>query len=166
MSEFHDESATVSIERSVLLWCMRAFVHGRRRDIDAGKHIGAAMRRVGAADAAPAFQAFMQGVGSFALRPVGVHCLCCRGISTDEHALLDVLALAQQHRPIEALMLLRGLVGPDGARLALERAALTGSALARAGWFLDEPDATLRHFAMAMPTPTHRPHGPGCDARL
>jgi hypothetical protein len=140
---------SVAIERSVLLWCMRVIG-------DSGVQGGAphtvctALARLGAADAAAALARFIGAAGRGAVGELTLHPVAWRGVSRDEHVLLDVLSLAQQGRSMEALLLLRGLLGAEAARQAADSAAVAGAALARAGWLLDPPDERgVCHYALS-----------------
>ena len=75
--------------------------------------------------------------------------MCWRHVSDDERMLLETLGLAQERRPFEALLLLRGILTPEGARAALHSAEKLGVSLARAGRFLPAPEAEVRRFAFA-----------------
>jgi hypothetical protein len=139
---------TVSIERSVVLWCIRLWVLGQRRDVGAAWRIQEALERVGAPGAAPALGAFLRAIENGAWQPVDVQCTCWRGVREDEHALLDVIALAQEPRLFEAMLLLRSLVAPAAACVALVQAQAVAAALTRAGWRLDAPSPCMRLVAL------------------
>jgi hypothetical protein len=143
-----DDRQTVSIERSVVLWCIRVWVLGQRREIGAAWRIQEALERVGAPGAAPALGAYMRAIEDGALRPIDVQCTCWRGVREDEHALLDVVALAQALRPFEAMLVLRGLAGPQAACAALAQAQAVAATLTCAGWQLDAPSPCMRHVAL------------------
>ena len=162
MSESPAGRSEVSIERSVLLWCMRVFADPPGQD-GAAAHIEAAFCRLGAADAAPAFCRFMAVVRDGLPQAIRLNSVCWRSVGNDEYALLEAMALAQERRPMEALLLLRGLLPPADARIALDSAAELGAHLARAGWFLGAPAPGIRHFAMAMRLAPARP-GPRAGA--
>jgi hypothetical protein len=166
MSESSAGRGEVSIEFSVLLWCMRVFVDPPGQDWagqdEAGQdgaeaHIEATLRRMGAADAAPAFCRFMAVIRDTLPRTAKVSRVRWRSGGNDEHVLLEAIALAQQRRAMEALLLLRGLLPPAAARIALDNAEELGAHLARAGWFLGAPAPGIRHFAMAMQLAPGRP---------
>jgi len=149
----HEDRQTVSIERSVVLWCMRIWVLGRRRDIGAAWRMQEALERVGAPAAAPALGAFMRTLRNGALQPIDIQCTCWRGVREDEHALLDVLALAQERRPFEALLLLRTLATPEAAGAALTQAQCVAASLAHAGWRLGALSPCMRHLALGRGSP-------------
>ncbi len=142
-----DERLALPVEQGALLWCMRAWVAGMRHDVGATEGIQHMLDRLGAPDAAPYLEGLMFAIGHGATRAVGVHCVCCKGVSDDERALLDAIALAQQHRTFEALLLLRGMMGAEGARAALQSIEGIGKALARAGRQLSAPELEMRQSA-------------------
>jgi hypothetical protein len=142
-------SDSVAIERSVLLWCMRMIADS---DMQGGppQKVHVALARLGAADAAASMARFVGAVAGGAAGDLTVHPVAWRGVSRDEHVLLDVLSLAQQCRSMEAMLLLRGLLKPEAARRAADSAAIAGAALARAGWLLDPPDdRNVCHYALS-----------------
>ncbi|HTZ71702.1 MAG TPA: hypothetical protein VMB71_13685 [Acetobacteraceae bacterium] len=137
--------ATVSIEQSVLLWCMRACVAVPRDDAA----VRDALAHLGAASAWPAFARFITVVRDYVPDMVVVNSLAWRGVGADELALLDVLALAQEKRSMEALLLLRGLLAPEAAAAALHWADEVAACLARAGWMIAATTPTVRRVALA-----------------
>ncbi len=142
-------SDSVAIERSVLLWCMRMIGDVEDQDEPLGR-VRLALGRLGAADAAAAMGRFVGAVAGGAVGDLTLHPVAWRGVSRDEHVLLDVLSLAQQSRSMEAMLLLRGLLKPEAARQAADSAAVAGAALARAGWLLDPPeDRSICHYALS-----------------
>jgi hypothetical protein len=94
-----------------------------------------------------------------ATRQIGVNYLCQAEISGDEHALLDILSMAQNDRSFEALLLLRCLVTREEAQAGLCCAERCGEALARAGRRLPPPRIDMRHLAFVRspePVGNHR----------
>ena len=85
-----------------------------------------------------------------AARTIAIDCICQTRISDDEQALLDAIALAQESRLFEALLLLRGFLNREAAPLALDSAEDIGRALARVGCFLPVPDEGLQQFAFPV----------------
>jgi hypothetical protein len=148
MAEQHDERLTLPIEEGVLLWCMRAWVLELRRPFGAEQRIDNMLDRFGTLGAAPYLKGFMFALSHSAARSIDVQCTCCMRIGQDERALLDVLGLTQAARSFEALLMLHGLVKPEGARAMLRSAEGVGAAFAQAGRFLPAPDAEVRHYAM------------------
>ena len=140
----------LSVEQGALLWCMRVWVAGLHRPIAADDRIRCMLGRLGAADAAPGFLDLMTALRAGAARTIAVDCVCQTTISTDEQALLDTIALAQESRLFEALLLLRGLLNRDAAPLALDSAEDIGRALARVGCFLPVPEEGLQQFAFPV----------------
>lgn len=144
------------IEQAALLCSMRLWVLGLRRDIGAPARIARVLAQVDAAEAQPGLDAFMGAMRGGTTRPVGVACVCHPRPSEDERTLLDVFGLAQERRPFEALLLLRGFLRADAARDALIGAGHVGTVLARAGRFLPAPQTEVRRFVLTS----------GQDARL
>ena len=94
MSESSAGRGEVSIEFSVLLWCMRVFVDPPGQDWagqdEAGQdgaeaHIEATLRQMGAADAAPAFCRFMAVIRDTLPRTAKVSRVRWRSGGNDEH---------------------------------------------------------------------------------
>ncbi len=149
-STLHDERLALPVEQQALLWCMRVWVAGLPQPAEAGPRIQDIMARLGAPDAAPYFEGMMFALRHGAARRLTVECVCWRRVSGDERVLLETLGLAQERRLFEALLLLRGLLTPEGARAALHSAEKLGTCLARAGRFLPAPEAEVRRFAFAF----------------
>lgn len=149
MSIPNDERLTLPVEQQALLWCMRAWVAGLQQPIEAGSRIQDMMARLDAPDAAPYLEGMMFALRHGATRRLAIGCLCWRHVSGDERMLLETLGLAQDRRPFEALLLLRGILTPEGARAALHSAEKLGVSLAQAGRFLPAPEAEVRRFAFA-----------------
>lgn len=145
----NDARLALPVEQQALLWCMRAWVAGLQQPIEAGSRIQDMMARLDAPDAAPYFEGMMFALRHGATRRLAVGCACWRHVSDDERMLLETLGLAQERRPFEALLLLRGILTPEGARAALHSAEKLGASLARAGRFLPAPEAEVRRFAFA-----------------
>lgn len=158
MSEIRDERLSLPIEQGVLLWCIRSWVMEMRRPAGAEQRIDDMLDRFGVPEASPYLKGFMFALSHGAARMIEVQCICCTRIGEDERALLDVLGLAQAVRPFEALLALRGLVTPEGARAALSSAEGVGHVLAQAGRFLPAPETEVRHYAIAtLPGGSSRP---------
>lgn len=124
----HDERLSMPVEQQALLWCMRVWVAGLHRPIEAGPRIQGMMTRLGAPGAAPFFEGMMFALRHGAARPLAVGCVCRSHLSDDERMLLETLGLAQACRLFEALLTLRGILTPEGARAALRSAAQRGAA--------------------------------------
>lgn len=147
MPEQRDERLSLPIEQGVLLWCVRAWNLEMRRPCGAEQRIGDMLHRFGTPGAAPHLKGFASALRRGAARLINVQCTCCMRIAGDEHAILDVLGLAQAAQPFEALLLLRGLVKPAAAQPVLRRAEKIGAVFAQAGRFLPAQDAEVRHYA-------------------
>lgn len=114
----HDERLALPVAENALLWCMRAWVVGLHRDIDAERRIEDVLDRLGAPGAAGCLSGFMWALRHGAVRTIGVECACQPRVSADERALLGVFALAQEGQSLEAMLALRGLVSAPAARAA------------------------------------------------
>lgn len=136
------------IEQAALLCSMRLWVLGLRRAIGAEARIARVLTQIDAADAQPGLDAFMGAMRGGATRPVGISCVCHPRPSDDERMLLDVFGLAQERRPFEALLLLRGFLTAEASRGALAGAGQVGTVLARAGRFLPAPQTEVRRFVL------------------
>ncbi len=143
-----DPRLAMPVESAVLLWCMRVWVVGMHQQVDADVRIERMLDTLGAAEAALYVEGLMFAVEHGATRKVSVQCVSKPSISADEQCLIDAVALAQEYRPFEALLLLRGFLSPDGARAAVRSAEEIGASLARAGRFLDSPSGPLQHFGL------------------
>lgn len=152
----HDERLALPVEQGVLLWCMRMWVIEMKRRVSVEPRIGEMLEALGAPAAAPCLKAFMVALSEGCTRMIEVRCVCQKRIDADEHALLDVLSLAQAMRPFEALLVLRGFVTQAAASTALRAAEGVGTALAQAGCFLPEPAEAVRRFAMMQAAPPLR----------
>ena len=97
-------------QERTLLWTMRAWVIGITQKIPVEEQIQDAFQRIGAPDATGQLYAFMWILSQAASRMLDVDCVCSTGISGDERALLDILALSQHGRGFEAMVLLRSMV--------------------------------------------------------
>ena len=153
MPEPTAQRSVLQVEQGGLLWCMRTWVAGLQAGEDAGGRIERVFAGLGAPDAAPFLQGFMFAVGHGATRVVAVQCPCCPRLADDERMLLDAFGLAQEMRPFEALLLLRGLLSPEGARAALRSAEGVAAAMARAGCFLPAPAGDVQRYAITTGDP-------------
>lgn len=160
MPEPRDERLALPIDQGVLLWCMRIWVVGRSRPVAAEHRITEVLRRFGAPDAAAPVERFMAALRDGAARTVGVDCVCHPRVSEDERALLDAVALVQGDRPLEALLVLRGMLTPEGAHAALRCAEALGAALARAGRVLPAPEHDMHQYAWTPASGRASPHRP------
>ena len=140
----------ISPEQGAILWCMRVWVAGLHQSIGAEDRIQGMLDRLGASEAAPPLLDFMAALRAGAARTIAVDCVCQANISDDEQALLDTVALAQESRLFEALLLLRSFLHREAAPLALDSAEDIGRALARVGCFLPVPEAGVQQFAFSV----------------
>lgn len=161
MQQPRDERLSLPVEQGVLLWCIRVWVAGLHQDVAARPRIADMLGRLGAQEAAPYFDGFMFALSHGATRRINIQCICQSSVAPDERVLLDAFGLAQESRPFEALLLLRGLATPEAARSALRSAEGLGGAMAGAGRMLPAPDSAVARFAMAS-----GPCAPGTGATL
>ena len=151
----HDERLALPLGQAALLWCMRAWVVSQSRPLAAGHRIPEVLDSLGAPDAAAPIEGFMAALEQGAARTLGVDCLCKPRVSEDERALLNIVALVQHNRPLEALLMLREMLTPEGAHAALGHAGGLGTALARAGRMLPAPDEPVQRFTLAGASALH-----------
>ena len=148
MSPSRDERLSLPVEQGVLLWCIRVWVAGLHQDVGARQRIAEMLGRLGAKEAAPYFDGFMFALSHGATRRINIQCVCQGSVAPDERLLLDAFGLAQEARPFEALLLLRGMATPEAARSALRSAEGMGEAMSGAGRLLPAPDSAVARFAM------------------
>ena len=144
-----DERASLPYLEQLLLWSMRAWVIGFCRGLPVEERLEAAFAGVGAPAAAAHLYGFMWALGHGARRLLAVDCVCRPQVSADERCLLDILALHQAGRSLEAVLLLRSLATPAAALAAGDSAARLGAALATAGRFLSPRALPTARYALA-----------------
>ncbi len=152
MIEIDDERQALPIEQGALLCCIRLWVMAIRQGQAVEPQVDALLALLGAPSAAADMKAFMFDLNLGAARMIEIQCTCKTDIVADEWALLDVLSLAQALRSFEALLILRGFLAPNAARMALDRAVRVGRALAQAGRFLPPPEEDIRQYALSNGT--------------
>lgn len=145
MSMVHDddERRHRPVPGGEVLWAIRAWVIGTCRDVPVQAQIRAALAPAAPASAAEALIAFMQAVGAGAHRKLTIACVCEPGTGADERLLLDVVALCQRHRRLQALTLLRTVLTPQATAQALDCAIALAAVLTTAGTWMDPPAAAL-----------------------
>jgi hypothetical protein len=139
----------------VLLWTMRAWVLGIREKIPVEEQIQDAFGKLGAPDATGPLFGFMWCLGHGALRALDVHCVCVPDVGSDERCLIDILALTQQARRFEALLLLRSLIRPKAAIAARDAAGSVAASLTAAGRILQPRQMDTSRHVLA-PEERHR----------
>ncbi len=154
MDDEGDDEAEVPAPQPVLeralLWAIRAWVIGLTRRVPVEERIEAMLARLGAPEASSALFALMWVLNCGATRTLAIDCVCHPGVSGDERRLLEVLALYQQAREFEALLLLRSILTPAAAIAAGANAAQLASLLAAAGCMLRlAPSHTGRYALVA-----------------
>jgi hypothetical protein len=154
-----DERLTLPTEQGVLLWCMRMWVIGMKRGVAAEARIDEMLDAIGAGSASGCLKRFMHALSHGCTRMIEVRCVCCKRISLDERALLDVVSLTQAMRPFEARLVLRGFTTQAGAGAALCGAEGIALALREAGCFLPEPQGDMRQLALSGTDGAVRPMG-------
>jgi hypothetical protein len=133
----------------VLLWTMRAWVVGITEKIPVEEQIQDAFAKIGAPDASGQLFGFMWVLSHGARRMLNVDCVCKQHVSTDERCLLDILALSQQGRSFEALLLLRSMVSAGAATAAHDGAARVTAALTAAGRILQPRNLETARYVIA-----------------
>ena len=139
-----------------LLWCLRMQAMQARRGADTEPRVDAMLGQLGAPMAAPPLRRLVRALLHGAARELQVLCVCQTEVAADERALLGLLALAQARRPLDAFLVLRGVLPAADAGAALRDAEGIGGALAAAGRLLPAPGSTPRRFATAPGTHTAR----------
>lgn len=148
----YDERLALPITEGTLLWSMRAWAVSSRHSIEPERRIAKVLARLGAPDASEYLFGFMFALLHGAVRPICVRCPCQPRISSDEHALLDVFALAQEAQSFEAMLVLRGLIAPAAASAAYRSAEGVSGALVQSGLLLKTPaPGAVRRYALAAP---------------
>lgn len=150
LSGDHDERLALPITEGVLLWSMRAWAVSSHQSIEPERRIATVLAGLGAPEAPEYLFGFMFAMLNGAVRPIGVSCPCECRVSRDEHALLEVFALAQEAQSFEAMLVLRGIVTPAAASAAYRSAEGVAAALLQSGRLLRPParDAT-RLYALS-----------------
>ena len=133
----------------IVLWALRAWVVGQRKRMAVDALIAERLEWIGAENLAPLFDAFIGMVALGAVRPLAIHCVCHRGLSEDERALLDALALAQSGRSFETVLLLRCFLAPTSATDAVRFACRIGEGLSQAGRVFDLRVLGSTQYALA-----------------
>ena len=144
-----DERTALPQLEQLLLYSMRAWVIGFCRGLPIAERLDEVFAVIGAPDAAAHLCGFMWAVGHGARRLLAVDCVCRAEVSEDERRLLDVLALAQAGRSLEAVLLLRSLITPPAALAAGDSATRLGAALAAAGRTLSPRPLPTTRYALA-----------------
>ena len=148
--------ASLPVAETALLWGIRAWAAGRRRGIDAEDGITLVFTRLGAPLAPGYLYGLMWVLRHGAARTLALNRPCDRGVSADEQALLDVLALTQERQGFERLLLLRTLLNPMAATPAGRSATGLVRELNAAGLFLSPCFPDVRRHAFAPPQPARQ----------
>jgi len=133
----------------IMLWTMRAWVIGITQKIPVEEQIQDAFNRIRAPDATGQLYAFMWILSQGACRMLDVDCVCSTKISEDERSLLDILALSQQGRTFEAMILLRSMVKSSRALATAECAGEFVRTLSAAGFHLPMRALETTRYAFA-----------------
>ena len=134
-----DHRAELSSLENTLLWSMRACAIGLGKQQSVDVPITKVFTRLGASEAAKQMQHLLFVIGHGAWRMIELDCVCKPYVSGDEKTLLTILALTQHARFSEALSLLRSLLTPDAAIIALDSSRHLMASLTSSGWFLTPP---------------------------
>jgi len=145
----HGDIRGLAVTERIVLWVLRAWVVGQRKHMAVDALIAERLEWIGAENLAPLFDAFIGTVAQGAVRPLAVHCVCRPVLSEDERALLDALALAQNGRSFETVLLLRCFLAPASAVEALRLASRIGEGLSQAGRIFDLRALGSAQYALA-----------------
>ncbi len=140
---------------NILLWSMRAWVMGIARGLPVADRIETVYRRVRAPEAPIQVYELMWILGHGATRRLNVDCVCKRHVSADERTLLDIVALYQHGRSLEALVLLRSMVKPKAAMVAGLAASEIARILLAAGQRLSAPYLPTTQYALTNRNEQH-----------
>lgn len=133
-----------------LLWAIRTWVIGVCRSTPVEGDIRDVLAAIAAPGAADMLFAFMWTVGLRTTRKLRVSCVCNPQVEPDERALLDVVALYQHGRNLEAMALLRSILPPDAALAAREPATRLALMLAESGHRLPPSSAPAARQAAIL----------------
>jgi len=139
----HDDVHGLPVTERIVLWALRAWVIGQRKRMAVDAVITERLEWIGAERLAPLFDGLMSATALGAVRPLTVQCVCQPGVSEDERALLDALALAQKGRSFETVLL--PAMAAEVARLA----CLIGEGLSQAGRVLNLRPLGSAQYALA-----------------
>ncbi len=159
MTEPHNEFTALPLAQRALLWCVRMWVMQLRHGAETQARVDGMLGQLGAPTASPHLERLMLTLVYGTTRELEVLCVCQTEVAADERGLLDVLALAQAKRSLDAFLLLRSILPAQDAGAALHSAEELGELLAQAGRFLPAPDENGRRFARSPgPLPTRLAH--------
>ncbi len=117
---YPDVTDGLDLPEAALLWAMRGWVADWRRGEDPIPGLAAAMRIVGAPDAAFSVDRLMAVLARTAREPVAIHCPHCPHLSHHEKRLLQAASLAQAGASKLAEQALRtALLSAAGAEFCL-----------------------------------------------
>jgi len=128
-----EESKHRPMPGSELLWSMRTWVTGTCREVPVEAQIRAVLETIAAPPAADMLFGFMWAIGHGTLGKLTIASVCEPRIGPDERLLLDVLALYQDERNLEAMMLLRSILPPLAALAARDSAERLATILGASG---------------------------------
>ena len=155
----HNEFTALPLAQRALLWCMRMWAMQLRHGAETQARVGNMLGQLGASTAPSHLERFMVAMVHGSTRELEVLCVCQAEVADDERALLDVLALVQANRSLEALLVLRTVLPAEGAGAALHSAEELGGILAQADRFLPVPEENVRRFVLAPgATAAHAAH--------
>lgn len=152
MTPPHNPFTALPLAPRALLWCLRMQAMQLRHDADTQARVDAMLGQLGAPMAGPPLRRFVLALLHGPARELHVLCVCQTEVVADERALLDLVALAQAQRPLDAFLVLRDVLPAADAGTALHDADGIGAALAQAGRVLPAPGHALRRFAPAPGT--------------
>jgi hypothetical protein len=122
-----------------VLWSIRAWVIGTCCSVPVEQRIAKVLTKIAGRHAAQSLFGYMLAVTSGAQRKISIACMCNHEINRDEQTLLDILALYQRDKHVEAMMLLRSIVSAPAAAEAREAGEEFSRLLVASGHWLAPP---------------------------
>lgn len=146
----HDQHHLPPVETALLL-AMRAWLAARRRGLPDSPETGAVLEMLGCREAVAPLGSMMMALAmpAGAFRPIVIRCLCDRSVSADEKRLLHVIALQQQARSLESMILLRSILRDEAAMAVQCAASVLAQVLTWADQRLLAPETAMRLEVLA-----------------
>ncbi len=136
---------------NIVLWSMRAWVIGHCRRIDIASRIETVFVQLGVPESAAHLDGFMGALGGGVRRTLKVNCVCCKQVSADEAALLQVFAFQQDEAHEEAYAILEDMVTEAAAAACSDQAHRLALSLQAAGHLLIGATAINLHADSISP---------------
>jgi hypothetical protein len=150
------DTARLPPVETALLMAMRVWLDGRRRGQQEMPEVATVLAMLNCAHAAAPLEGLMAGLAmpAAAYRPIAIGCLCVRAVTADERRLLHVVALQQQGRSLESMILLRGLLRHEAAMTVQTAAGVLARTLAWSDQRLLAPETSVQLEIMATEAST------------